>query len=510
MRRHPALWLAICLAIFYALLGNSRVDSGDGEAMLQVTRALAERGRVNLPKGILPPVEIILVPSTDTEIPYTFVGRDQRTYAKYGLGQSLAALPLYGLGMAWRAAGNISHAPRSVSLLLNGLLTACTAGVLCMVAKNLGFSTRSGIVLALAFALCTPAWPYTHTFFSEPLVTLCLTCATLGAVRFSQTGQTRWLALMGALLGLALLTRINAVAALPAFGLYLALIWRAQRTPPGIAVRQAALGLAAFGAGIGLMLLYNHVRSGNPLDFGYHTSNWQASFFVGLYGLTLSPGKGLLWYAPPVLLGIVGLWAFARRSPREALLCGGVLLGYLLFHGAYTYWEGGWCWGPRLILPASPLALLPAGSILDRPAQRQVAQLGLAIVLTAGLLVQVPAVGSNYAHPLQKIYLASPDEFQTRVLYQAAYSPLIRQWSSLVEVTSNLRSSAARTQIADLVAAAQPGHDTLLLTDSLEEALRIERQRVLAYNLPDLWVVTWPWLRQSPRLGAGDLREAFP
>jgi hypothetical protein len=510
VKRHPALWLAICLAIFYALLGNSRIDSGEGEAMLQVTRALAERGRVDLPAGILPPVEIILVPSTDTEIPYTFVGRDQRTYSKYGLGQSLAALPLYGLGMAWRAASDVSHAPRSTSLLLNGLLTAGTAAVLFILAQDLHFSKRSGVLLALVFALCTPAWPYTHTFFSEPVVTFCLTCAALGAVRFSQSGRARWLVLTGALLGLALLTRINALAALPAFGLYLCLTWRAQRSPFGLVVRQAALGLGALGIGVGLMLLYNHVRSGNPLDFGYHTSNWQAPFFVGLYGLTLSPGKGLLWYAPPVLLGLVGLRAFARCSPREALLFVGVLLGYLLFHSSHTYWEGGWCWGPRLILPALPLALLPAGSILDRPGQRQAIQLGLALVLTMGLLVQIPAVGSNYAHPLQKIYLASPDEFQTRVLYQAAYSPLIRQWSSLVEVTSNLRSSAARTQIADLVASTQPAQDTLLLTDSFDEALRLERQRILAYNLPDLWMVTGPWLRQSPRHGAGDLREAIP
>jgi len=60
------------------------------------------------------------------------------------------------------------------------------------------------------------------------------------------------------------------------------------------------------------------------------------------------------------------------------------------------------------------------------------------------------------------------------------------------------------------VAAAQPGQDTLLLTDSFEEALRLERQKVLSYNLPDLWVVTWPWLRQSPRLGTRDLCKAIP
>ena len=68
MKRHPALWLTIILAAFYILLGNGRIASGDGEAMLQVTRALAEQGRLDLAPDILPPVETILVESDDALI----------------------------------------------------------------------------------------------------------------------------------------------------------------------------------------------------------------------------------------------------------------------------------------------------------------------------------------------------------------------------------------------------------------------------------------------------------
>ena len=102
--------------MFYVLTGNSRITSGDGETMFQVTRALG-RGRVDLPPGILPPVDTVLASSTDTQIPYTLIGRDGHTYSKYGLGQSLAALPLYLAGTAWRAMTGAGHAPRSASSL---------------------------------------------------------------------------------------------------------------------------------------------------------------------------------------------------------------------------------------------------------------------------------------------------------------------------------------------------------------------------------------------------------
>jgi hypothetical protein len=496
MKRYPALGLAILLAVFYTVLGNNRIDSVDGETMFQVTRALAESGRLDLPPGILAPVAVISEYSTDTEISTTVIGRDGRTYAKYGLGQSLAALPLYYLGLAWRAATGSIYAPRWASTLLSGLVTAITAGLLLILARDLGFPKGIGIALALVFGLCSPAWPYTHTFFSEPLVTFCLALAVLSAVRFARRDQARWLALMGGALGFALLTRINALAALPAFALYLALTWKTRRSPIPVILRQAAAALLPLGVGVGLVLLYNLVRFGALLDFGYRTSNWQTPFYVGLYGLTLSPGKGVLWFMPPVLLGIAGFRPFARQMPHEAWLCGGVVAGYLLFHSPYTYWEGGWCWGPRLLLPALPFVILPMGSLLARRDKKKLVELALALVIVLGLWVQIPAVGSNYARPLQQIQTDSPQKFQNRWLFQPAYSPLIGQWRSLIEVTAILCSAPARAEITRQLAEIQPDH-SLLLTDSPAEALYVERLAFLSANLPDFWLVSRPWLHAT-------------
>lgn len=352
-------------------------------------------------------------------------------------------------------------------------------------------------MIALAYALCTPAWVYTHTFFSEPLVTLCLVTAVFSMIRFAQSDQSRWLALAGGALGVALLTRVDAVAAIPAFALYLGLVWWQRRPYLAAASGQSLAAAAPFAAGLGLALGYNYHRFGSILEFGYSTSNWQSDFLTGLIGLTLSPGKGLVWYAPPIVLGLISMPAFARRFPREALLCLALAAGILAVHAPYTYWEGGWCWGPRLILPALPFLLIPAAPLLARPGQGGLRSLGIAVLLALGLVVQLPALFCEPAHSLQAAYAAFPEEFQDRVLYRPADAPIVRQWHSLAQVTANLRYPAARSRIEALLAATRPSQATLLLADSMAEAARLERHTLLAYNLPDLWLVTAPWLREA-------------
>jgi hypothetical protein len=123
--------------------------------------------------------------------------------------------------------------------------------------------------------------------------------------------------------------------------------------------------LLALAAGILATMLTNLMRFGAPLDSGGYVS---ASSFtttpmqVALIGLIVSPGCGLLWSFPAVILVPSG----ARRviaAGQDAFASAAFVLSVLLTLSATTWtdWIGGWAGGMRLVIPGVPvLAILAA------------------------------------------------------------------------------------------------------------------------------------------------------
>ncbi len=117
-----------------------------------------------------------------------------------------------------------------------------------------------------------------------------------------------------------------------------------------------------------LTMVYNYIRSGNPFISGHLQHNivqLDTPLWTGLYGLLLSPGKGLLWYAPPVLLGFVAFVSFWRAHRWEAALVAALFVPALLLYSVYWAWQGGVSWGPRYLLPYVPLLILVSGVALQ-------------------------------------------------------------------------------------------------------------------------------------------------
>ena len=263
--------------------------------------------------------------------------------------------------------------------------------------------------MAGTFLLATPAVPYARLSFAEPLSGLLLLSGFLllwvtgprdreAAVRAGEAPIPAWaLPLSGLCLGLAVLVKPANAIYVPVPELYLtwALIWRVRRVggvepdsfrPP--ALRRAVAGLALFAAGLapGLLLtgLYNFARYHNVFIFGYEQEGFTTPLALGLYGLLASPGKGIIFFAPPVLLAPFALRAMWRQGGRflhaEAACIAAQAAITLVFHALWSSWEGNIAWGPRLILPLVPLLLWPlgalAGSLRARRAWAALAGLG--------------------------------------------------------------------------------------------------------------------------------------
>ncbi|MBN1977762.1 MAG: glycosyltransferase family 39 protein [Anaerolineae bacterium] len=498
--RRTACLVGLFLLLIYLLLTSLRIGSGDGETIYQATRSFVEGRGFAIPPPS--PDAVVLDPFGEPIPPeklrgggpYGAWGSDGRYYAQYGVGQSLLAVPFYLLGRGihrltgWGTEGFVT---RAAVMLLNPVALAGAGGVLYCLARRLGYGGGAAVGVALVAGLATPLLVYGETFFSEPLVALALLVAVWAALAGSEGAASAWIN-CGAALGVAVLVKPVAAVAAPAFLVFAALRkegrWRA------VTLLASPLALALAGVGC-----YNVARFGSPFDTGYRTAAWGVPPWVGLAGLLWSPGKGLLWYCPPVLLGLAGFVPLMRRRPRAMILLGGVAGLYLLVHSVYNHWHGSGAWGPRLILPILPLLILPAAEWFQRSPHRAWGRLALALIVVLGFVVQVPAFLVQPARTLNVLYnrSASPTDYTLRMLYHPADSPLWNQWRSLLEVSVLMRDPALRAAVADAARAqaARNVDEGLVPWDVLTETAGL-----LSFNALNLWLVIWLLLGAPPGL----------
>jgi len=110
----------------------------------------------------------------------------------------------------------------------------------------------------------------------------------------------------------------------------------------------------------------------------------------GLAGLLVSPGRGLIWMAPALVLLPLGLFA-ARRS-GEWLWLGSfasVALATLVPTACLRGWHGAWTFGPRYVLPLLPFAWLGVAFALDATRERRWLRWSASTLFAAGLAVQL-------------------------------------------------------------------------------------------------------------------------
>jgi hypothetical protein len=248
---------------------------------------------------------------------------------------------------------------------------------------------------AVAAVLGTPLWNYSRTFFIEPDLALAVTAAFALALR-----RGAFLA-SGFFVGAAVLMKPPlALLCVPLALLVLRLGgWRAR-----------AMALLKLGAlpvvAVALTLWMNDRMYGSPWH-GPQPFYW-GNVLTGAKGLLFSADRGLILWAPVTALAVLGWPWVLKKRPLEGA---SVLLGFLVFFvimATWKYWDGGWCYGARLIVPAVPLLMVGMTGLWDlRLAQRLPARVFLVCVVIASCAIQEELVRTywifkaEYTSPLR-------------------------------------------------------------------------------------------------------------
>jgi hypothetical protein len=322
-------------------------------------------------------VAVSIVEEQDVSITQGVVarGREGRTYSVHGIGLPLVSVPIYAAARV--AAGPLGVSGRleemavaSLMPIIVGLLAAALYGL----ARRLGGTHFSAVLIALGAVWGTYLLAYAKDFFSEPLAALCLVVG-IGLALDERP------VLSGLAVAAAAVTRPQLLAFFP---VVLTLLWGAY------GVRAAMRAGAVLAIGLALVFGYNYVRFASPTAFGYGSQGFTTPPLEGLAGLLFHPRKSILLFAPLVLILPFALPALRRAHPLAFwLLLSNLVLAFAI-SATWWAWGGGWVWGPRLLLPGVIPALAAVSPWMDRGGRWRRAIVG--VLVAAGCAVSAPMV----------------------------------------------------------------------------------------------------------------------
>lgn len=408
------MWLTLTLgiALIYLAFLPPGIYSVDGNGMLAVAESLVAHHSWAVPQ--------------DLGLP----GREGQFFGKWYPLQSVLAVPLVALATA---SAHFLRVPAHylaaiVSLILPAIFSAATAGLVGLIAMRLGSSAAGAQIAALTYAFGTIALAYARTFYAEPLLAL-LTAAAVAAALASSPQQIAFAALCSMLAVLAKPTGV-------VVGLVIAAYLLAKTRSLMLSVIPA-LGSVA---GLVIYCVYNDMRFAHPLMFGQPWSFRLESLPVGFVGLLLSPGRGLLWYCPVMVLSFVAFLKARKSNIWDALLPVAMFASFLLLHSLWVFWSGGWSWGPRFLLPAIPGLVALLGTMQKR---WRTAIVVLAIV---GFLINAPTLFAFYER-----YYAEENErgvSERDALWSFSEAPYLHAWPAAVRQMRDAQNSDVREVFA--------------------------------------------------------------
>ena len=389
--RRLAFWLFATFQFFYLLTSTGRVRTPDEYNTLYTTESLVLRGSTAVPQAVRL---------------HNFYGRYDRTgqpRAAYPTGQALVCAPWYALGQYL-----LAHLPgvpgedtdlivAFASCLSSATFSALAVTFFFLLLGGIGIPVRAALLAATILGLGTPIFAYSGWLFSEPLSAAIFMGVALMLFRHVQepiSSRTAFVA--GLILGLATLVRPTDVLAIPVFAA--AVLVREGRP----AWRAAFILCAASSIGVALLLAHNALLFGGPFEFGYPTAaegakrlnSFETPLWIGLYGFLFSPGKSVFIFAPPVIVALVGLRRLWKIDHGVATVAIALPSLYLFFFASYTQWEGGYCVGPRYLVPSIALLCLGLGPMLAE-GDSNIKKLAI-FALALGAFVQCVSLATSF------------------------------------------------------------------------------------------------------------------
>lgn len=348
--------------------------------------------------------------------------------------QPILTAPVYWLANQFDGIGNL-HA----TMLFNPLVTALTGALVFLYLRQLAFGRLTALVGALVFGLATIAWPYSKTFFREPLHTLTLFATAYSLLRwrdaFVEKSRTAsgWLVITILSALISVFAKESALVGLPMLLLILLPDASRLRRRDWLILGAAVLVLLVMLVA-GIWVFEQYFNGGRFAITGRLNIMWSHAGVaqVGVIGYFFSPGKSLFLYSPVLLLSLSAPFVGERRRRLNTgwplILLAVFVLVYALVRG--QMWWGGTNWGPRYLVPLTPFLIVAAGPAIEAALCSRNIPLRAALfaLCVLGVAVQIGAVSVRLGDYYDWIGSIRPDGAWTLGLWDPYYSAILGHW----------------------------------------------------------------------------------
>jgi hypothetical protein len=334
----------LVVACAYVITGPGRIDIIDGQYRFDVAHNLLAHHTDQV---------------SDRALIGALISNDGRRFSPYSVTSSAVSLPLIWLA---RHLG-----PESIDReqfyfsFTSAFFAAGTAVLLLIFFGELGLSDGEALLWVFVVAFATSMLPAGTTVFDQAQHAFFLTGGALLLFKATQADSIILTIAAGLMLAFAVTLKEIYLVHLAT----LSLITLPQRHSNAEDRRRGYVRAATF-VGVGSTgLLWT--AANNYLHFGDVTASVRASGiyinpignpYLGVAALLISPGKGILFYSPIVLLSIWGLRQLEQRHSRLAQAVVVTSIVHLVGMGSLSFFGGDWCWGPRYLVPTIPLLTL--------------------------------------------------------------------------------------------------------------------------------------------------------
>lgn len=329
----------------YLLTTPGHLYTWDSEISYYTTHAIVVRGDLRVP-----------------DYPITVRDAAGNSTGRYGLLQAILCLPIYcvGLILDWTV-GKPDFLPNhwriTMTTTFNQWVGALGLVLFLKILVRLGCSIRPAFAMTLVFGFASPWWTYSRDLFRQPLGAVLILWCILEAVKYREHHRVRNVLSFGLSLGLSVTNRITSIVTWP--GLLLLLITPGQKFSRGRIIQGTLLLVTTLALGIGLQIATNYYRFGDwwgpayeSRTFGFHVLRQSLPEFF------ISPGRGLLLFAPPLLFIVHAFFSIWKSDRWLASGLALTVLSKLALYCLYDDFRGGVNPGPRYLLPIIPVMFL--------------------------------------------------------------------------------------------------------------------------------------------------------